>query len=82
MKIWFKCQFKEELNIFYRPIIQFDVHDLDITLTECFKKRFQNKALIFPKCGWDNNKIITSYTSLSKIITEINNPNFVFIFMI
>ena len=80
MKLCFKCQFKEELNIFYGPIIQFNVDDLDLTLTECFEKRFQNKALICPNCGWNNNKIITKYATFSEIITEINNPNFIFIF--
>ena len=44
MKFGIKCQFKEELNIFYGPIIQITEDDLDLTLTEYFEKRFQNKA--------------------------------------
>ena len=60
------------------PIIQINLEDLNLSLSECLYKRFQNELLICPSCGWLGEQIITSVATYTEIIDEIHNPEFLF----
>ena len=67
---------KYENDIF----IQFNEDDLNLRITACFEKRFQNLAIICPKCSWKEGLNTTQFANYSEIIKEIISPEILFIF--
>ena len=73
----YKCNHNETKLIYFGPFIQFNIENLNLTIIDCLEKRFQNLALICPKCGGLNGTIVNNFATYAEIIKELYNPDFI-----
>ena len=76
----YNCLYKEEKLEYLGSIIQFNEDDLNLSIPQCFEKRFQNISRICMKCSWKDGLQLTNFANYSEIIKDLKCPEIIFLF--